>query len=164
MERQELQSIWNFQHDSKYHICDLDDKECSLYGIIHTWNQIMKILLVDDNKDITKMLHKYMTLKGHSCDVANDGQSGLDFMNNQIYDVVILDIAMPKFSGNDVLDELEKNGRIKQQHIVTLTASVLSVNHETTLKSKGVHSCLKKPIDPDVLLAHLQQFENKKTV
>ena len=123
----------------------------------------MKILLIDDNKDITKMLHKYMTLKGHSCSVANDGQSGLDLINNQTFDVIILDIAMPKFSGNDVLEQLRIGGKIKNQNIVTLTASILSDDAESILKTRGVHSCLKKPIDPDVLMDYIQQFENKIT-
>jgi DNA-binding response OmpR family regulator len=123
----------------------------------------MKILIIDDNEDITKMLHKYMTIKGHSCSVANDGKSGLDLMEKQTFDVVILDIAMPKFSGSDVIDQLCKSGKIKNQNIITLTASILSDDMESTLKSKGVHSCLKKPIDPDILLDHILQFENKKT-
>ncbi|HET6458165.1 MAG TPA: response regulator [Nitrosopumilaceae archaeon] len=124
----------------------------------------MKILLIDDNGDITKMLSKYMTIKGHSCSVANDGQSGLSLIENQTFDVIILDIAMPKFSGSDVIDELCKSGKIKNQNIVTLTASILSGEVESTLKGKGVHSCLKKPIDPDILLDHIKQFENKKTI
>ena len=122
----------------------------------------MKILLIDDNEDITKMLHKYMTIKGHSCSVVNDGKSGLDLLEKQTFDVVILDIAMPKFSGSDVIDQLCKSGKIKNQNIITLTASILSDDVESMLKSKGVHSCLKKPIDPDVLLDHILQFENKK--
>lgn len=121
----------------------------------------MKILLIDDNSDITKMLQKYMIIKGHSCSVANSGQSGLDLINNDTFDVVILDIAMPLFSGNDVIDALNKNGKIKNQNIVTLTASILTGDIESKLKNKGVHSCLKKPIDPDVLLDHIQQFGNK---
>jgi two-component system OmpR family response regulator len=124
----------------------------------------MKILIIDDNKDITKMLSKYMTIKGHSCYVANDGKSGLNLIENQTFDVVLLDIAMPKFSGSDVMDELCKSGKIKNQNIVTLTASTLSGDDESTLKSKGVKLCLKKPIDPDVLLDHIRQFEDIKTI
>ena len=124
----------------------------------------MKILIIDDNEDITKMFAKYMTIKGHSCSVVNDGRSGLDLIENKTFDVVILDLAMPEFSGSDVIDALCKSGKIKNQNIVTLTASIISDEEESTLKSKGVHSCLKKPIDPDVLLGHIQQFENKKTI
>ena len=125
---------------------------------------VMKILIVDDNKDITKMFSKYMTIKGHSCTIANDGRSGLNLIENQTFDVVILDLAMPEFSGNDIIDALCENGKIKNQNIVTLTASSRSHEDESTLKSKGVHSCLKKPIDPDVLLEHIQQFEKIKTI
>jgi DNA-binding response OmpR family regulator len=124
----------------------------------------MKILIIDDNKDITKMLSKYMTIKGHSCSVVNDGRSGLNLIENQTFDVVILDLAMPEFSGNDIIDALCESGKIKNQNIVTLTASSISYDGESALKSKGVHLCLKKPIDPDVLLDRIQQFENKKTI
>lgn len=124
----------------------------------------MKILIIDDNKDITKMFSKYMTIKGNSCSVANDGRTGLNLIENQIFDAVILDIAMPEFSGSDIIDILYKNGKIKNQNIITLTASPLRYDDESALKSKGVQSCLKKPIDPDVLLEHIQQFEHKKTI
>jgi two-component system OmpR family response regulator len=124
----------------------------------------MKILVIDDNEDITKVFSKYMTIKGHSCSVVNDGRSGLNLIENQTFDVVILDLAMPEFSGRDIIDALCKSGKIKNQNIITLTASSTSHEDESTLKSKGVRLCLRKPIDPDVLLGHMQQFENKKTI
>ena len=121
----------------------------------------MKILLIDDNEDITKMLSGYLSLKGHSCEVINDGRRGLDMIGNQVFDVVILDLTMPEFTGHDLIDVLHKNGKIKNQNIVTLSAASISPEEELLLKSKGVLSCLKKPIDPDVLLSHIQQFEKK---
>lgn len=123
----------------------------------------MKILLVDDNQDITKMLSKYMTLKGHSCTAINDGLSGLNIIENQAFDIIILDLAMLEFTGYDIIDSLYKSGKIKNQNIITLTASSISYDDESVLKSKGVRSCLKKPIDPEILLEHIQQFENKKS-
>jgi len=124
----------------------------------------MKILIVDDNKDITTMFSKYMTIKGHSCSVVNDGKSALELLEKKIFDAVILDIAMPEFSGSDIIDTLYKSGKIKHQNIITLTASSINDDVESTLKTKGVRLCLKKPIDPDVLLGHMQQFENIKTI
>jgi DNA-binding response OmpR family regulator len=124
----------------------------------------MKILIVDDNEDITKMFSKYFTIKGHSCSVVNNGRSGLNLIENQVFDAVILDLAMPEFSGSDIIDELQKSGKIKNQNIITLTASASSYDDEVMLKSKGVRLCLKKPIDPDVLLGHIQQFEVTKII
>ncbi len=126
--------------------------------------RFMKILIIDDNKDITKVFARYMTIKGHSCSVANDGRSGLNLIENQTFDVVILDLAMPEFSGSDVIEALCKSGKIKNQNIITLTASLIDDAVESALKSKGVRLCLKKPIDPDVLLGHMQQVEKVKTI
>ena len=124
----------------------------------------MNILIIDDNEDIAKMLSKYMTIKGHTCSVVNDGKRGLNLIENKAFDAVILDLAMPKFSGYDIVDALHKSGKIKHQNIVTLTASSTTDDAELILKKKGVHSCLKKPIDPEALLAHIQQFENLQTL
>ena len=124
----------------------------------------MKILIVDDNPDITKVFSKYMTIKGHSCTVVNDGRSALTLIENNQFDVILLDLAMPEFSGSDIIDELYKSGKIKNHNIITLTASSISDDDESNMKSKGVRLCLKKPIDPDVLFDHIQQFENVKTI
>lgn len=122
----------------------------------------VKILIIDDNRDIARMLSKYFTMKGHLCSAVNDGQSGLNLMENQVFDAVILDLAMPEFSGRDVVDTLHKNGKIKNQNIVTLTASSITYDDESILKSKGVRACLRKPTDPEVLLNHILQLKINK--
>ena len=122
---------------------------------------VMKIQIIDDNIDITTMLSKYFTLKGHSCSVSNNGQYGLNMITTNQYDVVILDLAMPEFSGIDVVEELYQSGKIAKLNIVALTASSVSKEKEEYLKKMGVHSVLKKPIDPDELLDYLQQFDRK---
>lgn len=115
----------------------------------------MKILIIDDNVDITKALCKYLTVKGHLCTAVNDGRNGLNMIETQTFDTIILDLAMPEFSGNDIIDELHKNGKIKNLNIITLTASSITYDDESILKSKGVRSCLKKPVNPDVLLSQI---------
>ena len=122
---------------------------------------VMKIQIIDDNIDITTMLSKYFTLKGHSCSVSNNGHNGLNMIATNQYDVVILDLAMPEFSGIDVVEELYQSGKIAKLNIVALTASSVSKEKEEYLKKMGVHSVLKKPIDPDELLDYLQQFDRK---
>ena len=123
----------------------------------------MKILLIDDNKDITTMLSKYLTLKGHSCSVSNNGHNGLNMITANQCDAVLLDFAMPEFSGVNIVEELYKNGKIAKLNIVALTASSVSSDREEHLKMMGVKAILKKPIDPDELLEYLQQFDLKLT-
>jgi len=121
----------------------------------------MKILLIDDNKDITTMLSKYLVLKGHSCSVSNNGHNGLNMITANQCDAILLDLAMPEFSGVDIVEDLYKNGKIAKLNIVALTASSVSSDREEHLKKMGVKAILKKPIDPDELLEYLQQFDLK---
>ncbi len=121
----------------------------------------MKILLVDDNEDITTMFSKYFNMKGHNCSVFNDGHNALNAIKNNQYDIVLLDLAMPDFTGKDIVENLAKTNKINKINIVALTASSISSDDEELLKGKGVHSILKKPIDPDQLLDYLQQFDRK---
>lgn len=116
----------------------------------------MKMLIIDDNADIAKMFSKYFKLKGHDVSVANDGQNGLQLIENGKFDVVLLDLAMPNFSGRDIVEHLYNNGKIDNHTIVTLTASSISDYDKVELKHKGVHSILRKPIDPDELLHYLE--------
>lgn len=120
----------------------------------------MKILHIDDNHDITKMFSKYFKLKGHDVSVVNDGQNGLQMIENGKFDVILLDLAMPNFSGRDIVDHLYRNGTINQYKIVALTASSVSDDDKIDLKKKGAHSILRKPIDPDELLNYLEAVKS----
>lgn len=115
----------------------------------------MKILLVDDNHDITTMFSKYFSLKGHEVSVSNDGHNGLHMIENEKHDVVLLDLAMPGISGRDIVNQLHKAGRMKDRMIISLTASSISDDDRAYLMERGIHSVLKKPIDPDELLNYL---------
>jgi DNA-binding response OmpR family regulator len=121
----------------------------------------MNIHVVDDNESITQMLKKYFTLKGHACTVSNSGRNALTLIEDQKFDVILLDLAMPEFSGRDIVSHLVKSGKIKNTNIVVLTASSPSMDYEDELKEMGVHSILKKPIDPDSIMNHIQQFDKK---
>lgn len=112
----------------------------------------MKILLIDDNQDITTMMHKYLTIKGHDCTVANDGRNGLALIEQQKFDVVLLDLAMPEFTGIDVIEDLYSSGKIKGQKIILFTASSVKDDDIKNLIKKGAYSCLKKPVKLEALM------------
>ena len=83
----------------------------------------MKILIVDDNKDITELVSKYLKLSNHECHTSNDARNGLNMIENQKYDAVLLDLAMPNFSGIDVINTLAEKNTIRNQKIIVFTAS-----------------------------------------
>lgn len=102
------------------------------------------------------MLAKYLKSSSHEVSVSNDGRNGLNMIINNKFDVVLLDLAMPEFSGTDIIESLAKENKIKNQKIILFTASSKPEDEISELIKKGAHSCLKKPIDPDELLNYLE--------
>lgn len=119
----------------------------------------MKILMVDDNEDITTAFSKYFIYKGHDCSVSNDGQNGMSMIETNSFDVILLDLAMPDFSGFDVVKSLCERNLIQGKLIIALTASSASDEEKINLKKQGVHSILKKPIDPDELIDYISKIK-----
>ena len=118
----------------------------------------MKVLGIDDNEDINKYLKSVAQSEGHTFVQVNNGVDGLTKIRNEDFDLVLLDIAMPDFSGKDVLDALAKDGLIKKQPIVLFTASSISDNEINEMISMGVHSCIRKPAPVDTILDTLEKI------
>ena len=116
----------------------------------------MRILLIDDNESTVKMLEKFLTIKGHHCTTSTTGRNALSLMTQEKFDIVILGLTMPEFTGYDVIDNLEKNGNIQKQNIIILTTSVITAEQEKSLLRRGVKAYLKKPVSPEVLLQTLE--------
>jgi len=112
----------------------------------------MNILCVDDNSEIGNMLSKYFTLMGHTCMFANGGRDALQLIKKNKIDIVLLDLAMPDYSGYDFLADLEKNSALKNR-IIAFTALHLANDDVKTLEKFGVTTILQKPIDPDKILS-----------
>jgi len=62
----------------------------------------MKICIIDDNTSISGMFSKLLKMESHEVVVANGGRAGLELLDNDVFDAVIMDLAMPDFSGLDV--------------------------------------------------------------
>jgi len=118
----------------------------------------MKILIVDDNEQITKMLTTFLELKGHQCTIANDGNEGLSQIKENIYDVILLDLAMPEFDGYSVIKNLEDSNTLKDHKIIVFTASTITQDELENLVKRGVTAYLLKPIDIDLLHSKLVEI------
>lgn len=112
----------------------------------------MNALVIDSDEDTSDALSEYLQNKGHMCISVNNGRNALEALNKEEYDITFLELDMPEFSGYDIINALQKTGRINKQNIVILTASgVISDEEVTELKNKGVKSYFKKPITIDLL-------------
>ena len=114
---------------------------------------MLKVLIIDDNSDITELLSKFLKSKGVENNVANDPYDGLDLIKNEKFDVILLDMSMPEFSGMDIIDSLEREEILQNQKIIIFSAiSLTDKQIHGLLKREGVHECLKKPLELDKLL------------
>ena len=120
----------------------------------------MKILGIDDNADITDLLDTVLNSAGHEFSFVNTGKEGLEKMKQNIFDIVLLDLSMPNFTGQDVVNALNNEGIINKQKVVLFTASSMTETEIERLIKEGVHSCIRKPVDIPDLLEKLVEIGN----
>ncbi len=118
----------------------------------------MNILGIDDNEDILKLLNTVLTSKGHDFTQALNGKDGMKLIEEQNFDAVLLDLAMPEFSGLDVIESLKTNNKLKEQKIIIFTASsATDIEIDKLLKYDGVKTCIRKPVDIKILINKVEE-------
>ena len=109
----------------------------------------MKILLVEDQKDLREILEKRLK-KEYSVDSCEDGEEALDFLSVYSYDIVLLDIMLPKLDGMEVLRRMRQRGM--DTPVLLLTAKNDIKDRVLGLDS-GADDYLVKPFSYEELLA-----------
>ena len=120
----------------------------------------MKILHIDDNMSVFEAIGFLMRRKGHEYQSETDGKKGLQLIRENHYDIILLDMAMPGFSGMDVINGLYNDGSIRTEKIVIFTAHKFTEEKMKELRNKGVHSSLGKPVINEKLLEKLKMIED----
>ncbi|HUU49292.1 MAG TPA: response regulator [Nitrosopumilaceae archaeon] len=118
----------------------------------------MKILAIDDNPDLTELLEVSLSAMGHEIKVTNDATEGLALVTSSQYDLILLDINMPKFTGIDFVNVLVEKNLIQNHNIVLFTSSSTSSSDVSELLKKGVRGCIEKPIEVDVLEKEINKY------
>jgi len=122
----------------------------------------MKILGIDDNKDLLNLSEISLRSGGHEYTGINNGKDGLKAIQDEKFDIVLLDLSMPEFSGEDVIDALVKDGIMNKQKVVIFTATSPTKEMCDQFLEKGVNSILKKPYEPDILLEFVNKLESER--
>jgi CheY-like chemotaxis protein len=111
----------------------------------------VKILVVDDNDDITGLLNDLLESGGYDVTSVNNGKDALNLILKKTFDVVLLDVTMPEFSGLDVIQSLKDSGDLEKNKIILFTAASISDREIQKWIDMGVKHCLRKPFDPRML-------------
>ncbi len=111
-----------------------------------------RILLVDDDLDLSQMLGQLLELEGFNLTLAHDGQQGLTLATEQEFDLILLDVMLPKLNGFEVLKSLRSQ---KQTPVLMLTAKGDEIDRVIGLEI-GADDYLPKPFNDRELIARIK--------
>ena len=111
-----------------------------------------RILIVDDEPSIAKILRKQMEVAGFDVTVAVDGLDGLTKAKEGSHELIILDVMLPKMNGMEVCSNLKADERLKKIPVLMLTAKSQRQDKDEGLQH-GADAFLTKPFQLDELLA-----------
>ena len=121
----------------------------------------MRILIVEDERMINDIIARTLRKENYSVDSCFDGQEALDYIFSAEYDVLILDIMLPKLDGFEVLKRIRNKGI--QTPVLFLTARE-SVQDRVKGLDYGADDYLVKPFDFEELLARIRVILRKNSI
>lgn len=114
-----------------------------------------KILVVEDDPMIRKTIEFKLNKSGYETEVAEDGQQGLEMVDDQVYDLLITDVMMPYITGLELVEKVKK--KLPNLPILLLSA----VGHEDMVLKAfdlGADDYMKKPFSPNELLIRVKKL------
>lgn len=119
----------------------------------------MRILVVEDERDLNRVITKKLKIEGYSVDACFDGEEALDYIRAAVYDMIVMDIMMPKKNGYKVLEEMRAKG---------YTTPVLFLTARDALEDRvkgldlGADDYLVKPFHFEELTARIRAMIRRK--
>jgi len=120
--------------------------------------------MIDDNPQITLLLSKILINEGHDVTSSNIFDDGLEKLKKGDFDVIIIDAPMPGHEKLDVINELEKMGVLQSQKVILFTGLDIPSSDILELKTKGLYSYLKKPLEVTKLIQELSSIPSTQNI
>lgn len=121
----------------------------------------MKVLIVEDEKKLLKLLEEGLNILGYVTDTASDGEEALDLAYVENYDIIILDINLPKKDGFEVLRDIRQFNR--EVNIIMLTARS-DIDDRVRGLDYGANDYMTKPFDLKELDARMRSLLRRKSI
>ena len=120
-----------------------------------------RILVADDEESMRWVLSKALKRKGFAVDLAHDGRQALALIQENSYDLAILDIKMPGISGLDLLDRVRE---LKSDLLVVIMTAEASMKNAVEAMKRGAYDYITKPFDLDVIDAIIEKVERAREI
>jgi len=120
----------------------------------------LRILLADDDPMNRKMAAMCLSRLGYTADMVSNGAEAVEAVEQNSYDLVLMDVEMPRLNGIEATQEISRRFGKNKPVIVALTASASHGDKEMLL-SKGLQGYLTKPIVMDDLSSLLEKWKNE---
>lgn len=114
-----------------------------------------KILIVEDDENLRFLFNEYFLLLNYCADFAVDGEDGKNKIESNKYDLIFMDIQMPKLTGEELIQKIRLQGI--ETPIIALTARSMK-NEQIYYTDLGFNSVLSKPITLDTIKTKLDNF------
>ncbi|WP_447601954.1 sigma-54-dependent transcriptional regulator [Nitrospira sp. Nam80] len=115
-----------------------------------------KVLIVDDDQDIVTMLQDRLEASGYRAVTAGDGQRGLELVEQESPNLLLLDLYLPRLKGMDVLKRLAQTRNMDDLPVIVMTAAG-TIPDAVEAMRQGAYDFLLKPLDKDHLLMVIQK-------
>ena len=116
-----------------------------------------RILVVDDEEGIVKLVKMYLEHHRYEVITANDGQEGLEKAKTEKPDLIVLDLMLPKMNGYKVCGLLKKDTRYAKIPVVMFTARAQEKDVKLG-QEVGADAYITKPYEPEVLLSKIKEL------
>lgn len=113
---------------------------------------IMHILIVDDEELIRSVIKDYVLEEGYTCDEADNGISAINMVENNNYDLIIMDIMMPQMDGYQAIKEIKE---FKNIPVIMLSARTDEIDKLQGFEM-GIDDYVTKPFSPKELIARIK--------
>ena len=111
-----------------------------------------KILLIEDEEIMVNLLERKLIQEGYDVSVARDGQKGLASMKKINPDIILLDIIMPRMSGFEVMEEMQKDDDLKKIPVIVISNSGQPVEIDRIKELGAKDWLIKTEFDPREVL------------
>ncbi|HLP59093.1 MAG TPA: response regulator [Candidatus Deferrimicrobium sp.] len=117
-----------------------------------------KIVVIDDEEQLGKLIQSFLEPHDYQVVCFRDGISGLQGIHEQVPDLILMDLLLPRMHGFDICQAVKKEPQLQHIPIIIMTSVYKKVMDKIQIKRLGVNEFIEKPLDFPVLLEKIERL------